>query len=71
MSKKSNPSNIEPVERRKHWRDRRLGEDRRNPARLRLTIYDCRTGEPRRGSDLAGELSDGNVWWDEDAKTLK
>jgi len=63
MSKKSNTSNIEPVERRKHWRDRRLGDDRRNAQRLQLTIYDCRSGQPRRASDLAGELTDGNIWW--------
>ncbi len=64
MSKKSSASNIEAVERRKHWRDRRVESDRRNPARLRLVTYDCRSGAPRRESDIAGKLSDGDIWWD-------
>ena len=69
MPKKSSASNIEAVERRKHWRDRRLeGDriegDRRNPARMRLVTYDCRSGLPRRDADVAGELPDGEVWWD-------
>jgi hypothetical protein len=63
MSKKENVANIEPVERRKHWRDRRAGGDRRNPERLRLVSYDCRSGQPRRQADLCGELSDGEIWW--------
>ena len=63
MSKK-NISNIESVERRHAWQDRRSGNDRRNLQRLRLVSYDCRTGQPRRKSDLAGELSDGDIWWD-------
>jgi len=62
MSKKSS-SNIEPVERRKHWRDRRLGDDRRSSRRLELTVYDCRSGQPRRASDVTGELTDGDIWW--------
>jgi len=69
MSKKSSVSNVETVERRKHWRDRRVEGDRRNPARLQLVAYDCRSGSPRRDADLAGELPDGEVWWD--AKTTK
>ncbi len=63
MSRKGSISNVEPAERRKHWRDRRAGEDRRNPQRLRLVSYDCRTGQPRRQADIGGELSDGDVWW--------
>jgi len=50
MSKKSNISNVESVERRKHWRDRRVETDRRNPERLRLVTYDCRSGLPRRAT---------------------
>jgi hypothetical protein len=65
MSKKSISSNIEPVERRHAWQDRRSGTDRRNPQRLRLVTYDCRTSQPRRKSDLSGELADGDVWWKE------
>ena len=63
MPKKSGVSNVEAVERRKHWRDRRVSNDRRNPERLRLVSYDCRSGLPRRASDVAGELADGDVWW--------
>ncbi len=63
MSKKDGIANVEAVERRKHWRDRRAGGDRRNPQRLRLVSYDCRSGQPRRQSDVGGELSDGDVWW--------
>ena len=64
MSRKSSSSNVEPAERRKHWRDRRRpGEDRRNPQRLRLVSYDCRSGLPRRQADVGGELNDGDVWW--------
>lgn len=70
MSKKSS-SNVEPVERRKHWRDRRDGGDRRNLRRLELTMYDCRSGQPRRSSDIAGELADGDIWWNEGDKLQK
>ena len=67
MTKKHSVANVEAVERRKHWRDRRMGDDRRNPERLRLVTYDCRTGTPRRKSDVDGELADGDVWWNKDA----
>ena len=63
MSKKSSVANVETIERRKHWRDRRVNEDRRNQERLRLISYDCRDGLPRRAADLAGELVYGEVWW--------
>ena len=63
MSKKRSNKNVEAVERRKDWIDRRTGDDRRNPMRLRLVSYDCRSGQPRRQSDVSGELSDGDVWW--------
>ena len=67
MSKKSSVANVETIERRKHWRDRRGNDDRRNPERLRLVSYDCRNGSPRRAADLAGELADGEVWWNKGA----
>ena len=63
MSRKGSVSNVEPEERRKHWRDRRASEDRRNPQRLRLVSYDCRSGRPRRQADVSGDVSDGEVWW--------
>lgn len=53
-------------ERRKHWRDRRLLSDRRNPERLLHAGVDCRSGTPRRESDIGGELSDGDIWWESD-----
>ncbi len=68
MSRKDSESNVEKIERRKHWRDRRQSsDDRRNQQRLRLVTYDCRTGQPRRQSDVGGKLADGDVWWDKDA----
>jgi len=66
MSKKSSNSNVEAVERRKDWSDRRHGDDRRNPQRLRLVSFDCRSGQPRRQSDVGGDLADGDVWWNKD-----
>lgn len=71
MSRKDSASNVEAVERRKHWRDRRGSDDRRNPQRLRLVNYDCRTGQPRRQSDVAGELSDGEVWWNNNVSKIE
>lgn len=66
MAKKDSISNVEVTERRKDWNDRRTGSDRRNPQRLRLVSYDCRTGQPRRQSDISGELNDGDIWWNKD-----
>lgn len=54
------------VERRKHWRDRRAIPDRRNPERIQHTEFDCRNGIPRRQSDIAGVLAEGDVWWEEE-----
>lgn len=66
MSKKANVTNVESVERRKHWRDRRNGDERRNPVRINVGGEDCRSGQPRREADLAGELADGDVWWNKE-----
>ena len=57
-------------ERRKHWRDRRVNPDRRNPERLQRSGYDCRSGVPRRQSDIGGELADGEVWWVADGEYI-
>ena len=53
------------TERRRQWCDRRALPDRRSLERLSHSgsDYDCRAGVPRRQSDLAGELSEGEVWW--------
>ena len=66
MSKKSSVANVEAVERRRHWRDRRTGSERRSSGRLHLTSSDCRSGLPRRTSDVGGELADGEIWWHKD-----
>ncbi len=63
MPKKGSVTNIGFIERRKHWHDRRVSDDRRHPSRVRLVSYDCRSGQPRRQSDVRGELSDGDIWW--------
>ena len=63
MIKKSISSNVETVERRMHWRDRRAGSDRRCLARLNLQSLECRSLQPRRVADICGELNDGDVWW--------
>ena len=63
MSEKNSFSNIETVERRMHWRDRRTGSDRRSSMRLNLNSTECRSESPRRSADVGGELSDGDVWW--------
>ena len=63
MSKKDSVANVEEIERRKVWSDRRGDADRRNSERLRLVSYDCRSGQPRRSADVSGELADGDVWW--------
>jgi len=66
MSKKSSVANVEVIERRKHWQDRRVSADRRNSERMRQVSYDCRSGVPRRTADVTGELADGDVWWNKD-----
>ena len=56
-------------ERRKHWRDRRMLVDRRSIERQSHAGFDCRSGVPRRESDLGGELADGEVWWQYEEQT--
>ncbi len=68
MSKKHSVANVGEIERRKEWSDRRSGDDRRNPERLRLVSYDCRSGQPRRSADIGGELADGDIWWHKAAR---
>jgi len=55
-------------ERRRNWRDRRVGEERRNPERLKHMDGECRSNVPRRSSDLAGKLEDGEYWWSGDRR---
>ena len=63
MSKKSSVANTEAVERRKRWRDRRKDSERRSSVRFNLSGVVCRSGLPRRASDVSGELTDGEIWW--------
>ena len=65
-------TNITPgdvkLERRKRWRDRRTAFERRNFARLERMDGECRNNVPRRESDLAGKLDEGELWWSGDRK---
>lgn len=61
-------SNVQKIERRKHWYDRRVDVDRRNLERLCQTEYDCRSYVPRRELDIAGGLVEGEVWWNGDRR---
>ena len=63
---KSDSADIENVERRRSWQDRRADHDRRNPERLRLANNDCRSGIARRIADRRGELAEGEIWWRDD-----
>lgn len=63
MSRKVSVCNVERVERRQQWRDRRSGKDRRNKQRLQLQVSDARSGLPRRIGDYSGSLTEGIVWW--------
>jgi hypothetical protein len=39
--------------------------ERRNQQRLQRSYDDCRSGVPRRQSDIGGELAEGVVWWEQ------
>ncbi len=66
MLNKVSVCNVEIIERRKRWRDRRAGSDRRNEARLKWQVSDSRSDTPRRVGDLSGVLTEGTVWWRSD-----
>ena len=68
MKRSGLQSNVKKIERRKHWYDRRAHADRRNQERLGHTEYDCRSYVPRRQSDVAGGLVEGEVWWSGDRR---
>ena len=57
-------------ERRKHWRDRRVTQERRSRERIMRSDYECRSGVPRRSSDVGGELTDGEIWWQQEISYL-
>ncbi len=64
MLQDNKSKNDDKEERRKHWRDRRRAPERRNQQRLQRTNDDCRSGAPRRQSDVGGELAEGEIWWE-------
>lgn len=66
MPKTDHASDDVKMERRKHWRDRRAEAERRNQARLNRMDGECRNNTPRRESDLAGTLVEGELWWSGD-----
>lgn len=51
-------------DRRKHAQDRRSGTERRNSVRHSHDSFDCRSGSPRRESDLMSEPAVGEIYWD-------
>lgn len=61
-------SNVSRIERRRNWRDRRLGAERRGSERLRKMEYDCRSYIPRRESDISGSAIEGEIWWGGDRR---
>jgi len=67
MPKKNSVANVEKVERRRRWNDRRSDNDRRCSSRLQQSGTDCRSGLLRRASDRGGEISEGEIWWNKDA----
>ena len=71
MVSKASISNVENVDRRKRWADRRTGSDRRNENRLKIQLHDCRSDTPRRVGDFSGELTEGTIWWRADKSGVK
>lgn len=68
MSHSKNTPNVEKIERRKEWIERRKMPDRRNQERLNHMGEDCRSNVPRRESDVAGTLVEGELWWSGDIR---
>ncbi len=66
MSHTNTQTNVTRIERRKHWRDRRMKDERRNPVRISHMNDECRDAAPRRDSDIAGTLVEGELWWSGD-----
>lgn len=71
MVSKASLCNVEKVDRRKRWADRRTGSDRRNKERLKIQLHDCRSDTPRRVGDFSGELTEGTIWWQPDKSGAK
>jgi len=66
MTQTTTTTNVSKIERRKHWQDRRMNNERRNPVRIGHMNDECRSDVPRRDSDIAGKLVEGERWWSGD-----
>ena len=51
------------IERRMGTVDRRANDERRNHDRMSHMKGECRSNTPRRGSDMAGKMVEGELWW--------
>ena len=63
MSHLTNTESGNANERRAGSRDRRTSGERRNMERLKYMKGECRCNEPRRVTDMAGRLVEGELWW--------
>ena len=63
MTQDKKPSDASSSDRRTDWLDRRKSDERRNPVRLSHMDGECRNNAPRRSSDIAGKLIEGDLWW--------
>lgn len=63
MSHAINSESGSAVDRRTGNLDRRLNGERRNKDRLLHMKGECRSNVPRRNSDVAGRLVEGELWW--------
>ncbi|MDH3343542.1 MAG: hypothetical protein OEY06_08295 [Gammaproteobacteria bacterium] len=50
-------------EQRKSGVERRVNDERRNQERLNHMKGECRNNTPRRATDVAGRLVEGQLWW--------
>ena len=63
MSHSINTGNENEAEQRSGRGDRRVSGERRNIERLKHMKGECRCNVPRRGTDMAGRLVEGELWW--------
>lgn len=63
MTHIKNTENSSNNERRASDIDRRTNAERRSKERLACMRAECRKNVPRRESDSAGRLIEGELWW--------
>ena len=63
MAQARNTENEKVEDRRMGRLDRRANEERRNEDRLSHMKGECRNNVPRRQSDMAGRMIEGELWW--------